>query len=55
MPTCGIGEKVALVRRDNGEVEGRVLFADCLNKDYIAVDTGGGGVVVEFSVDCVTG
>lgn len=54
MPTCGIGEKVALVRRDDGEVEGGVFFADCLNKHYIAVDAGGGRVVVELFVDCVT-
>ena len=54
MPTCGVGQKVALVRRDDGEVEGRVSFADCLNKDYIAVDAGGGRVVIELFVDWVT-
>ncbi len=54
MPSCGIGEEVALVRRGDGEVKGGVLLADCLNEDYIAVDTRGGGVVVELFVDCVT-
>ena len=55
MPTCGIGEEVALVRRDDGEVEGGVLFADCLDKDYIAVDAGRSRIFVELFVDCVTG
>ena len=55
MPTGGIGEKVALVRRDDSEVKGGVLFADCLDKDYIAVDAGRGRILVELFVDCVTG
>lgn len=55
MPTCGIGKEVALVRMDNGEVEGGVLLANCVDKDHIAIDAGGSGVVVELFVDSVTG
>lgn len=55
MPGRCIGEKVALVRRHNGEVEGGVLLADCVDKDYIAIDAGGGGVLVVLFVNCVMG
>lgn len=55
MPTCGIAKEVALESSNNGEVEGRVLLANCVDKDYIAVDAGGSGIVVELFVDCVTG
>ena len=42
MSTCGIGEEVALVGSSNGEVEGRVLLAECLDEDYITIDARGG-------------
>ena len=42
MPTCGIGDEVAFVGSSNGEVEGRVLLADCFDEDYITIDARGG-------------
>ena len=55
MSCCGIVEKVALVSRNNGEVEGGVLLANCVDKDYIAIDARSGRIVVIFSVDSVMG
>lgn len=55
MPGCGKFEEVADVRRGNGEVEGGVLLADCVDEDYIAIDARSGGIIVELFVDSVMG
>ena len=51
MPGCGIAEEVAGV--GDGEVEGRVLRADCFGDDFVGVYAGSGGVVVEFTVGSI--
>ena len=55
MPGRGVVEEVALGGRDNGEMEGGILLANCVDEDYIAVDTRGGGIIVELFVDSVAG
>ena len=53
VPSCGVGEELAFVSGNDGEVEGGVLLPDRVDQDHIAIDTGGGRVVVELSVDCI--
>lgn len=53
MPGCGEVEEIALGRRDDGEMKGGVLLANCVDEDYIGIDARRGGVLVEFVIDSV--
>ena len=51
----GVVEEVGAVCWCDSEMEFWVLLADCFDNDFVAVDAGSGGVVVEGTVDAVVG
>ena len=54
MPGCAVGEEIALIARNDCEVEGGVLLADGIDEDDVAVDARGGAVIVVLFVNRLT-